>query len=64
MYWPKAKTLCQLWIFPLVVLVFFMQGCATTKSPPVDPLAYKTRTESSFIEGVTVTVAVPTIAEI
>jgi len=40
-----------------------MQGCATTKPPPVDPLAYKTRTKSSFNEDVTVTVAVPTIAE-
>ena len=40
-----------------------MQGCATTKSSPVDPLAYKKRTESSVNEDVTVTVAVPTIAE-
>jgi hypothetical protein len=40
-----------------------MQGCATTKPPPVDPLAYKTRTKSSFNEDVTITVAVPTIAE-
>jgi hypothetical protein len=59
----KSKTLCKFWILPLAVLVFFMQGCATTKPPPVDPLAYKKRTESSIKEDVTVTVAVPTIAE-
>jgi hypothetical protein len=40
-----------------------MQGCATTKPPPVNPLAYKTRTKSNVKEDVTVTVAVPTIAE-
>jgi len=40
-----------------------MQGCATTKPPPVDSLAYKNRTKSSVNKDVTVTVAVPTIAE-
>jgi len=59
----KLKTLCNFWIFSLAVLVFFLQGCATTKPPPADPLAYKTRTKSSFNEGVIVTVAVPTITE-
>ena len=34
-----------------------------TKPPPVDPLAYKSRTKSSINKDVTVTVAVPTIAE-
>jgi len=59
----KSKTLCNIWIFSLAVLVFVMQGCATTKPPPADPLAYKTRTKISFNEDVTVTVAVPTIVE-
>ena len=59
----KSKTLCNFTLFSLAVIVFFMQGCATTKPTPVDPLAYKDRTKSSFNEGVTVTVAVPTIAE-
>jgi len=58
----KLKTICKFWFFHLAVLVFFMQGCATTK-PPVDPLAYKNRAKSSINEDVTVTVAVPTIAE-
>jgi hypothetical protein len=42
-----------------------MQGCATTKLTSVDPLAYKGqgRTKSIINEDVTVTVAVPTIAE-
>ncbi len=63
MNWSKSKTLCKLWILPLTVLVFFVQGCATTKPAPVDPLAYKNRTKTIVIEDVTVTVAVPTIAE-
>ena len=63
MNWSKSKTLCNFWIFPLTVLVFFVQGCATTKPAPVDPLAYKNRTKSSVNEDVTVTVAVPTTAE-
>ena len=40
-----------------------MQACATAKPLPVDPLAYRNRTESSVKEDVTVTVAVPTISE-
>jgi len=40
-----------------------MQACATAKPLPVDPLAYRNRTESSVNEDVTVTVAVPTISE-
>jgi len=59
----KSKTLCKFWIFPLAVLVVFVQGCATTKPTSVDPLAYKDRTKRSINEDVTVTVAVPTIAE-
>jgi hypothetical protein len=59
----RSKTLCNFWIFPLAVLVFFMQGCATTTPPPPDPLAYKNRTKSSVNKDVTATVAVPTIAE-
>jgi hypothetical protein len=46
-----------------IVTMLFLQGCATTKPLPTDPLAYKDRTKSSGNEAVTVTVAVPTIAE-
>ena len=53
----------KFWIFPLATLLLVMQACATAKPPPVDPLAYKKRTESSVNEDVTVTVAVPTISE-
>jgi len=53
----------KLWIVPLATLLLVMQACATAKPPPVDPLAYKNRTESSVNEDVTVTVAVPTISE-
>jgi hypothetical protein len=59
----KSKTLYKFKIFLLAVLVFVVQACATTKPPPADPLAYKNRAESSINEDVTVTVAVPTIAE-
>jgi len=59
----KSKTLCKFWVFPLAVLVLWVQGCATTESSPVDPQAYKNRAKSGSHEGVTVTVAVPTIAE-
>ena len=63
MNWSKLKTVFKFWLFLLAVLVFSIQGCATTKPPPVDPLAYKNRTKTSVSEDVTVTVAVPTIAE-
>jgi len=53
----------KFWIFSLATLLLVMQACATAKPPPVDPLAYKNRTESSVKEDVTVTVAVPTISE-
>ena len=53
----------KFWVFPLATLLLVMQACATAKPPPVDPLTYKNRTESSINEDVTVTVAVPTIAE-
>lgn len=59
----KFKTLSNFWIFSLAMLVLFLQGCATTQSTPVDPLAYKSRTKSITYEDVTVTVAVPTISE-
>jgi hypothetical protein len=59
----EPKTPCKFWIFLLAAFVLVVQGCATTKSSPVDPLAYKKRTESSVNEDVTVTVAVPTISE-
>ncbi len=57
------KKLRNLWILPLAVLVFAIQGCATTKPPPVNPLAYKDRAKSGVDEKVKVTVALPTIAE-
>ena len=57
------KTLCKFCILPLAVLVFIIQGCATTKPLPSDPLAYKNRTKSSVKGNVAVTVSVPTIAE-
>jgi hypothetical protein len=47
-----SKTLCNFWIFPLTVLVLFMQGCATTKPTSVDPSAYKGRTKSIINEQV------------
>ena len=59
----KSKCLCKFYIILLAMIFFFMHGCATTKPPPADPLAYKNRTKTSVIEDVTVTVAVPTISE-
>lgn len=59
----RSTLLFKLWIFHLVFLFLFMQGCATTPPPPADPLAYKNRTKSSTAEDITVTVAVPTISE-
>jgi len=56
-------TLCKFCILPLAVLVFIIQGCATTKPPSADPTAYKNRTKSSVKGNVAVTVSVPTIAE-
>jgi hypothetical protein len=60
---PRMVISCKFWIFPLATLLLVMQACATAKPPPVDPLTYKNRTESSVNGDVTVTVAVPTIAE-
>jgi hypothetical protein len=57
------KTLCKFCILPLAALAFIIQGCATTKPLPADPLAYKNRTKSSVKGNVAVTVSVPTIAE-
>ena len=45
------------------VILFVVQGCATTKPPSADPTAYKNRTESLVNGDVTVTVSLPTIAE-
>ena len=57
------KTLCKFCILTLAVLAFIVQGCATTKPPSADPMAYKNRTKSLVNGDVTVTVAVPTIVE-
>jgi hypothetical protein len=59
----RSISFCKFLIFHLIFLFFFIQGCATTPPLPVDPLAYKDRTKSSTQEDVTVTVAVPTVAE-
>ena len=51
--------------FGIISIAFFIlvaQGCATTR-PPTDPEAYKNRSRSSVSGDVTVTAAVPTIAE-
>jgi hypothetical protein len=58
-----SKTLYKFLTLALAAFVLTVQGCATTKAPPVDPLAYKSRTKSSVNEDLTVTVAVPTEAE-
>jgi hypothetical protein len=60
---PRMVISRKFWIFPLATLLMVMQACATAKPLPVDPLAYRNRTESSVNEDVTVTVAVPTISE-
>jgi hypothetical protein len=59
----KLKIPRDFWIFPLTFFVLMMLGCATTKTLPVDLLAYKNRAKSSINEDVTVTVALPTISE-
>jgi hypothetical protein len=59
----RIKRLCKFCILPLAALAFIIQGCATTRPPSADPLAYKNRTKSSVNGDVSVTVAVPTIAE-
>ncbi|MGB5751066.1 MAG: hypothetical protein WBM69_29120, partial [Desulfobacterales bacterium] len=59
----KYKTPNKFWFLTLSVVVLVVQGCATTKPPSGDPSAFKNRTKSSVNEDVTVTVAVPTIAE-
>ena len=48
---------------PLATLLLVMQACVTAKPPPVNPLAFKSRTKSHVNEDVTVAVAVPTTAE-
>lgn len=57
------KKLNRCWIILLTALVLIIQGCATSKPPPADPLEYQHRTKSLVSGDVTVTVAVPTIAE-
>ena len=59
----RSISLCKVRIFHLLFLLLFVQGCATMPPPAADPLAYKNRTKSSVDDDVTVTVAVPTIAE-
>jgi len=60
---PKSKTRYKFWTLSLALFFLFLQGCATTKTQPVDPLAYKSRTKNSVSGDVTVTVGVPTILE-
>ena len=60
---PRDCRFSKFWILLLAVLVSVMQACATTKPPPIDPLAYKNRAESSITADIAVTVAVPTISE-
>lgn len=57
----KAYRCCK--ILFIIAIMVVIQGCATTPSPPADPMAYRNRTESIANGDVTVTVAVPTIAE-
>jgi len=57
------KALCRCQILFIIAVTLVIQGCATTPSPPADPLAYKNRTESITNGDVNVNVAVPTIAE-
>ena len=59
----KSKTLRKFLALSLAALALALQGCATTKPAPLDPLAYKARTKDSVSGGVTVRVAVPTAAE-
>jgi hypothetical protein len=59
----KSKTRFEFWMICLAVILFVVQGCATTKPPPVAPMAFKDRAQSSSKNGLTVTVAVPTVAE-
>jgi hypothetical protein len=48
---------------PLAVLVLIIPGCAATPSPPENPSAYKDRARTSVGGKLTVTVALPTMAE-
>ena len=59
----KSRILYELWISSLAVFVLVLLGCATTQPRSPDPSAYKSRAKSSISGGVTVTVAVPTVAE-
>ena len=53
----------KFWIFPLATLLLVMQGCSAFTPQPIEQVAFKDRAESSVNGGLTVTVAVPTIAE-
>jgi len=59
----KSQKLNNFYVFYFSVLVLLLQGCAITKSMPVDPLAYKNRTKSGTVGDLTISVAVPTISE-
>ena len=54
---------CKSWIFSLAILLLVMQGCSAFTPQPVEKTAFKDRAESSVNGAVTVTVAIPTIAE-
>jgi hypothetical protein len=60
---PNLESSYKSCLFPVIVLVLVLQGCATTKPQLADPQAYKNRTKISVSGDVAVTVAVPTIAE-
>lgn len=50
-------------MLPLVILAFVIQGCATAKPPPADPMAFKSRSTTQIKGDVKVTVGFPTFAE-
>ena len=59
----QSKTTCVFRLILLPVVVLFLSGCMAQDPAPADPGAYRDRAQSSTSGDVTVTVAVPTIAE-
>jgi hypothetical protein len=57
---PNMVKICML---PLALIMFALQGCATTQPQAANPSSYKSRAKSLVNGDVKVTVAVPTIAE-